>query len=493
MSGATESLHRAHIADLRSALAAGGKQLPTEVVEQCERMLGALENRLDLGVDHTIVALAGGTGSGKSSTFNALSGLEFADVGVKRPTTARVNACSWSTDATDLLDWLEVDTDRRITRNTALDGALEQELHGLILLDLPDHDSIVEQHKDVVDAILPLVDLLIWIVDPQKYADQALHAGYLRKLVDAQASMVVAINQIDKVSGSARDLLVVDVEQMLIADGLGQVVVRAISARTGEGIDELRAELKGAVARQSMASVRMRDELARLAQLILEHVPSSVITDPQPLLEREVDKILVASGITGVSDQVAAAQITQAWAGEAPVITSAGQNQVAALRERWLQTITANMTDRWAAEVIGAVTQPGELTVELTKAFAKVPIPWQKSQPVQQAKNIAYGCWAGAVVLAVLAVLGFSGVGPAVMGPVGGVGALIGAVGGWIYWRLAASRARKWGADSAHGVRLAARNAVRGVLEQHYSRPLLDILGRHERVRSQAHNVSEAK
>src|SRR5699024_5539370 len=93
MSGATESLHRAHIADLRSALAAGGKQLPTEVVEQCERMLGALENRLDLGVDHTIVALAGGTGSGKSSTFNALSGLEFADVGVKRPTTARVNAC----------------------------------------------------------------------------------------------------------------------------------------------------------------------------------------------------------------------------------------------------------------------------------------------------------------------------------------------------------------------------------------------------------------
>lgn len=493
MSGTTESLHRAHIADLRSALETGGAQLPPDLVQQCERMLGALESRLALGVDHTIVALAGGTGSGKSSTFNALSGLDFADVGVKRPTTARVNACSWSTDATALLDWLEVDTDRRITRNTALDGALEQELNGLILLDLPDHDSIVEQHKDVVDAILPLVDLLIWVVDPQKYADQALHAGYLRKLVDAQASMVVAINQVDKVSRSARDLLIVDVEQMLIADGLGQVVVRAISARTGEGIDELRAELKGAVARQSMASVRMRDELARLAQLVLDQVPATVVTDLEPLLSEEVDKVLAASGLPGVSDQVANAQLTKAWAGTPPTVTSAGQSQIAALRERWIQKITATMTDRWASQVTSEMAPPEKITQDLSQRFSEMTVPWTKSQPVYTARAIALGCWLGAAAFTVLSVLGFAGVLPHTLGLVGAGLTVVSALGGWGFWRLALARARQWGASSAHEVQQAARSAVLTVLTQSYCGPVAEILERHDRVRGLAQGVSTGR
>ena len=50
-------------------------------IERCE-------SRLALGVDHTVVALAGGTGSGKSSLFNALTGTQFAVPGVARPTTS---------------------------------------------------------------------------------------------------------------------------------------------------------------------------------------------------------------------------------------------------------------------------------------------------------------------------------------------------------------------------------------------------------------------
>ena len=36
---------------------------------------------------HTVVALAGATGSGKSSLFNALVGADVATVGARRPTT----------------------------------------------------------------------------------------------------------------------------------------------------------------------------------------------------------------------------------------------------------------------------------------------------------------------------------------------------------------------------------------------------------------------
>ncbi|MDQ1652355.1 MAG: hypothetical protein QOI35_1555, partial [Cryptosporangiaceae bacterium] len=39
-----------------------------------ERVAGKATDRLRLGEDHTVVALAGATGSGKSSLFNALAG-----------------------------------------------------------------------------------------------------------------------------------------------------------------------------------------------------------------------------------------------------------------------------------------------------------------------------------------------------------------------------------------------------------------------------------
>ena len=54
-----------------------------------------VRDRLRLSAAHTIVALAGATGSGKSSLFNALTGLDLAAVGVKRPTTSWATACAW--------------------------------------------------------------------------------------------------------------------------------------------------------------------------------------------------------------------------------------------------------------------------------------------------------------------------------------------------------------------------------------------------------------
>ncbi|MEK8225143.1 GTPase [Oerskovia sp. M15] len=229
-----------------------------------------VRERLALGVDHTVVALAGGTGSGKSSLFNRISRLNFADVGAKRPTTARITACSWSDQATALLDWLEVDPERRITRGSELDGDAEEGLDGLVLLDLPDHDSIEPAHQEVVNRVLPLVDLLVWVVDPQKYADDALHSGYLQKSVGLEASMVVALNQIDTVPTTQRGDLVADMGRLLEEDGLSGVYVTMVSARTGEGLGQVRELLQQAVARRSVAAGRVAGELDRAGALLLE-------------------------------------------------------------------------------------------------------------------------------------------------------------------------------------------------------------------------------
>ena len=44
--------------------------------------------RLGLGLESTVVALAGPTGVGKSQLFNVLTGSDLAVVGRRRPTTA---------------------------------------------------------------------------------------------------------------------------------------------------------------------------------------------------------------------------------------------------------------------------------------------------------------------------------------------------------------------------------------------------------------------
>ena len=51
-------------------------------------------------------------------------------------------------------------------------------------MDLPDHDSTEVSHHLEVDRLVELADLLVWVLDPQKYADAALHDRYLAPLRD---------------------------------------------------------------------------------------------------------------------------------------------------------------------------------------------------------------------------------------------------------------------------------------------------------------------
>src|SRR5258706_2606353 len=73
--------------------------------------------RLSAGADgdHTVVALAGATGVGKSSLFNALARMPLSPAGHLRPTTGQAHACVWNSRGADpLLDWLCVGPGRRV-------------------------------------------------------------------------------------------------------------------------------------------------------------------------------------------------------------------------------------------------------------------------------------------------------------------------------------------------------------------------------------------
>ena len=247
---------------LRTALAAGGDRLEPDAVERALPVLQRAEERLRLGSARTVVALAGATGSGKSSLFNAVTGLRLAEVGARRPTTARPTACVWGPEPSEeLLDWLEVPQRHRTARESALDAQDEQDLHGLVLLDLPDHDSTAAAHRLEVDRLVRLVDLLVWVVDPQKYADDALHARYLRRLAGHEDVVLLALNQVDRLHPDDARAAEADLRRLLVEDGLAGVDVLPVSARTGAGLPVLRARLADAVAARAVALRRTEADL----------------------------------------------------------------------------------------------------------------------------------------------------------------------------------------------------------------------------------------
>ncbi len=94
---------------LDEALVVGGDELASDDVAKAREIVTRVRERWALKGGRTVVALAGATGSGKSSLFNALVNDEVATIGARRPTTATATAAMWGEeDANPLLDWMEI-------------------------------------------------------------------------------------------------------------------------------------------------------------------------------------------------------------------------------------------------------------------------------------------------------------------------------------------------------------------------------------------------
>ena len=259
-----------------AAARSGSDGFSQDLLTDAEALLRRSGERMRMSGSHTVVALAGGTGSGKSSLFNALSGAAFSPAGVMRPTTKHSHACVWGMDgAAPLLDWLGVQRRHRYARASALSEG-EASLTGLLLLDLPDHDSVVTGSAALVDRLVKMADMLVWVLDPLKYADASVHRRYLVPLAGHAAVTTVVLNQADTLPPDQVADCAADLRRLLDAEGLLETPVLVTSAATGTGLQELRRTLATSVAERRAVSDRIAFDIDALLERFAVYAGDSV-------------------------------------------------------------------------------------------------------------------------------------------------------------------------------------------------------------------------
>ena len=353
-----------------------------KLLADAEEILARAGDRMRLSSNHTVVALAGGTGSGKSSLFNKIAGADFSAVGVTRPVTANAHACVWGdTGGRGILDWLDIPERYRYSRASALDRG-EEDLAGLVLLDMPDHDSVMNHAGARVDRLVSMADVMIWVLDPQKYADAAVHRRFLVPMAGHAAVVAVVLNQVDLLDPEQVGECVADLRRLLDSEQLHDVAIVVTSAVSEVGLDDLRRLLVDGVAARRAAAARISADLdgvvARFGQFAGD-VDARVDRVPVTSKSRLTDRFAAAAGITAVGDALRSARLLRAadfvgWPVAWFTQRLSGRSPLRKVRlgMLWneLRSVTAGPAGAQQAEIDNALTDLGNELAE------SLPEPW---------------------------------------------------------------------------------------------------------------------
>lgn len=303
------------VASLKEAISYGEGRVPETVLLDATETLERLSQRRELSTEHTVIGVFGATGSGKSTLFNAIAGQNIALSAPTRPTTSTVQAAIWEAEGSEeLLDWLGIDKRvypqtqalaaegeategneaggnnkatgnnksaggaaapnavtepapglfNRIRRAVGGRGEMRTRTGGLILLDMPDFDSVTTTNRDLAARMMRYVDVLVWVVDPQKYADAVIHRDFMVPLAASGAQALCVLNQADKLAPAEVPAVLASLTRLLQAEGTDAHLLAApiaVSARTGEGVDVLRDLLAQVAAAKSLSLQRTDAQL----------------------------------------------------------------------------------------------------------------------------------------------------------------------------------------------------------------------------------------
>ena len=137
-----------------------------------------------------IVAFMGGTGVGKSSLLNRMAGKSIAKTGVERPTSREVTLYHHhSINLEHLPESLPVEKIKLAPHDVA-------ERKNIIWIDMPDFDSTEQSNKHMVLEWLPHIDVLVYVVSPERYRDNKAWRLLLTEI--GRHAWVFVLNQWDR-------------------------------------------------------------------------------------------------------------------------------------------------------------------------------------------------------------------------------------------------------------------------------------------------------
>lgn len=277
---------------------AGAGRIPNAIVDEAEALLRQASERRSRSPEHIVVGVFGATGSGKSSLVNALVGAEVTKAHVRRPTTSEALAVTWDAPgAAEVLDWLQIR--ERVERTEPIDPRAGK----LVLVDLPDVDSIEAGNRAIAERLAGQVDALLWVVDPQKYADDVLHAQFIAPHARHAAVTLVVLNQVDLLAAGDRASVVSSLQSIIERDGLPRARVLPVSARTLEGIDALALAIGELAAARRVRDARLTADVQTLAARIDDPGAAAKLDVRDALRVR--DEVGAAAGVEIVAAAVA--------------------------------------------------------------------------------------------------------------------------------------------------------------------------------------------
>jgi energy-coupling factor transporter ATP-binding protein EcfA2 len=161
--------------DIDERLAAAAEL--NEEKSRAERLLQALSWKQCLEPRYPlIVALVGGTGTGKSTLFNSLAGRAVSAVGIRRPCTLtamvfvhhdweeQFRNCPFSRRRKEIVGEATSSEVRLETHDNA-------DLAGFLLVDTPDVDSVELGNRLVAEDFFFLSDVMVFVTSQEKYGD----------------------------------------------------------------------------------------------------------------------------------------------------------------------------------------------------------------------------------------------------------------------------------------------------------------------------------
>lgn len=160
-----------------------------------------------------IVAFMGGTGVGKSSLLNRLAGKAIAKSGVERPTSHEVTLFHHNNFAIQHLSEKLPLSKIKIAQHN------DEAKKNIIWIDMPDFDSTEHRNKQLVLDWLPHIDILIYVVSPERYRDEK--AWRLLLSEGGRHAWVFVINHWDR----GEDLQFDDFRRQLLKAGFVDPVI----------------------------------------------------------------------------------------------------------------------------------------------------------------------------------------------------------------------------------------------------------------------------